>query len=255
MSEAPGPDELARQLGCAVPDALVTIVRIAHELASDGTIARLRAYRHPAPLALAGDAARYATTPPELFPIAATGADGEHWGYLVHAPELPYDDYPVATYCPMDGDGVLPLGLDTRDAWSRFLADVEADVPAALARRITCALRLDVPTSVLPERIVPSCPAGWRYVATADGSGVLAPSSAFDDEVLAREGDALDDVAAAAERALLRGRPATALLRIKEACWRSPESEALRIRLCKTWIAAYEALGRPQLADVIRRAR
>ena len=51
---------------------------------------------------LAGDEQRYTQTPPELFPIAGTGVDGGHFGYVILAPELVASDYPIARFEPMD---------------------------------------------------------------------------------------------------------------------------------------------------------
>src|SRR3954468_3276430 len=36
----------------------------------------------------------YDNTPRERFAVGDTGGDGEHAGFLVHAPERPADDYP-----------------------------------------------------------------------------------------------------------------------------------------------------------------
>jgi hypothetical protein len=59
---------------------------------------------------------RYQQTPPELFPIAMTGVDGGHFGYLIHAPELALSDYPIARFEPMDGNGAYLLGASTFEA-------------------------------------------------------------------------------------------------------------------------------------------
>jgi hypothetical protein len=58
---------------------------------------------------LAGDEQRYTQTPPELFPIAATGVDGGHFGYVIHAPELVASDCPIARFEPMDSGGAYLL--------------------------------------------------------------------------------------------------------------------------------------------------
>jgi hypothetical protein len=53
----------------------------------------------------------YDLSPPELSPFAATGCDGGHFGYVIHAPELPATDYPVGRFEPSDhDDGVYLLG-------------------------------------------------------------------------------------------------------------------------------------------------
>jgi hypothetical protein len=65
---------------------------------------------------LAEEERRYQQTPPELFPIAGTGVDGGHFGYLIHAPELAPCDYPIARFEPMDRNGAHLLGASTFEA-------------------------------------------------------------------------------------------------------------------------------------------
>jgi len=65
---------------------------------------------------LADERQRYQQTPPELFPIAGTGVDGGHFGYVIHAPELALSDYPIARFEPMDGTGAYLLGASTFEA-------------------------------------------------------------------------------------------------------------------------------------------
>src|SRR5215472_9582015 len=65
----------------------------------------------------------YDLSPPELFPFAATGVDGGHFGYVIHAPELPAKDYPVGRFEPSDtDDGVYLLGATTFEAFERELS-------------------------------------------------------------------------------------------------------------------------------------
>jgi len=45
-----------------------------------------------------GGDARYGQTPPQLFPVAMTGVDGGHYGYVIHAPVLALSDYPIAQF-------------------------------------------------------------------------------------------------------------------------------------------------------------
>lgn len=252
MTTPPSQEELSKQLGCRVPVPLVAIVRIAHEVSGGDSEVYSRPYRNPGPLYLAGDSARYSTTPPELFPISKTQVDGEHWGYVVHAPELDEDDFPLATYCPMDSDGVLPLGMNTGDAWVRLLADSGGELPRDFVERVTDELRLTASSEALPEKLVPLCPRGWRYLPTQDGVGVLAPSEAFDDDLRPQTSDSL---LATIVRALESRRPATALALIKEAWWQSGDPEEFLLLFHDAWIASYEALDRKVLADVIRRAK
>lgn len=255
MSTLPSQEELSKQLGCPVPIPLVAIIRIAHEVSGGDSEMYSAPYRNPGPLYLAGDSARYSTTPPELFPISRTRVDGEHWGYVVHAPELHEDDFPLATYCPMDSDGVLPLGMNTRDAWVRLLADSSGELPRDFVERVTDELKLTAPSEALPEKLVPFCPRGWRYLPTQDGVGVLAPSEAFDNDLHPPALGTSDSLLATVVHALESRRPATALALIKEAWWQSGDPEEFLLLFHDVWIASYEALDRKVLADVIRRAK
>jgi hypothetical protein len=144
---------------------------------------------------------RYQQTPPELFPIATTGVDGGHFGYLIHAPELALSDYPIACFAPMDSNGAYLLGASTfeaveteisanmrsaqeEDDWQSSPASFEwwPGVSARLAR-----LGI-VPDPSKAARnyddghgkpAMPTVPEGWRYVPSSDGAGVLAPAAHF----------------------------------------------------------------------------
>jgi hypothetical protein len=62
----------------------------------------------------------------------STRVDGEHFGYLIHAPNLALSDYPIAGFAPMDRNGAYLLGPST------FVA-VETEISAncAIRRRKT----------------------------------------------------------------------------------------------------------------------
>lgn len=95
----------------------------------------------------------------------------------------------------------------------------------------------------------PSIPQGWRYEPAPDGIGVLAPADKF-----AAEEPTLPFTAAAAEKSLTVGHPATALLGIRRTLWTDLNifDDEITERLAPTWIRAYEALGRPLLAQIVR---
>jgi len=63
---------------------------------------------------------RYQQTPPELFPIAMTGVDGGHFGYLIHAPELcPYRLSDRTVRADGQRRRVSVGCLDVRGGWDR----------------------------------------------------------------------------------------------------------------------------------------
>jgi hypothetical protein len=136
----PTRESLSKEYGFEVPDAFVTVVRLATEGESQAPKGGLRGLfagiRAPArkqdedPALFYEDVCnlilkpnfRYQQTPPELFPIGNMGVDGVHYGYVIRAPEIPMPDYPMGQLCPIDGDGVQLLGRDTREAFENMLS-------------------------------------------------------------------------------------------------------------------------------------
>ena len=81
---------------------------------------------------------RYEQTPPELFPIAWTGVDGGHFGYVIRAPELTLSDYPIARFDPMDSVGAYLLGASTFEAVETEISSImrfaqEEDSPSPVS--------------------------------------------------------------------------------------------------------------------------
>jgi hypothetical protein len=216
---------------------------------------------------------RYQQTPPELFPIAMTGVDGGHFGYLIHAPELALSDYPIACFAPMDSNGAHLLGASTfeaveteistnmryarEDDWQSSPASFEwwPEISARIAQ-------LDiVPDPGKAGRnyddghgkpVMPTVPGGWHYVASSDGAGVLAPAAQSHPTFL----HSLDDrpnptlVLDVALRHAAEHFPATALWLLRECYWRT---WLPNVGICRAMIEAYVSLGRPTLAAVVER--
>jgi hypothetical protein len=180
----------------------------------------------------------YPCTPPELFAVGAAGVDGIHDGFVVHAPELPANDYPLAVLNPMSAsDGIRALGATAREGLSRLVASALEDPRReAAARDIASRLGLTpargpsfgVYSPALPA-LEPVVPAGWRHETSTDGVGVLAPVEAF------------RPVAG-------RAAPATALLRARQALAHHDGSKATAVR---AMIDAYRQLGRGLLAEIL----
>src|SRR5215472_503603 len=84
--------KLSANFGFPVPPPFVTLL---NALCADCGSAKAACERLEDVLGWvpAGDDMRYDGTPPELFPIAGTGVDGGHFGYVIHAPELPACDH------------------------------------------------------------------------------------------------------------------------------------------------------------------
>jgi hypothetical protein len=150
----------------------------------------------------AGQDMRYDATPPELFPFAATGCDGGHFGYVIHAPELPATDYPVRRFeLSEHDDGVYLVGTTTFEAAETELSfQMQCDQEFGLFRspfssewwpEVAARLRgLGIePNLAKAERnfengngkpVTPIViPQGWRHVSSRDSIGVLAPAPLF----------------------------------------------------------------------------
>lgn len=216
----------------------------------------------------------YDLSPPELFPFAATGCDGGHFGYVIHAPELPATDYPVGRFEPSDhDDGVYLLGKTTFEAAETELSfQMQCDQEFGLFRspfstkwwpEVAARLRgLGIEPDLAKagrnyengngKPVSPSIiPEGWRHVPSADGIGVLAPAALFRSAPL----PALErrpDVGAVLDAALRHAAdhfPASALWLLREGYFLSYGAIELRGAM----IDACQALARPSLAAVVSR--
>jgi hypothetical protein len=220
----------------------------------------------------------YDLSPPELFPFAATGGDGGHFGYVIHAPELPATDYPVGRFEPSDtDDGVYLLGATTFEAaetvlsaemnagleFERQYGDRRSAFSSEWWPEVAARLRgLGIHPSPAKDGrnyengngkpVTPILiPDGWRHVPSADRVGVLAPAALFHPTPLPAL-KRLPDVSAildAAWRHAADRFPATALWLLREGYFLSYGA----IELYPAMIDAYQALGRPSLAAVVSR--
>ena len=195
-------ESLSRHFSYPVPPPFVTFLNALCEDCASGEAVYSRVVDSLEWLLVSeyGDS-RYQQTPPELFPIATSGVDGGHFGYLIHAPELALSDYPIACFAPMDRNGAYLLGASTfeaveteisanmryaqeEDDWQSSPASFEwwPEISARLAR-----------LGIVPDPskagrnyddghgrpVMPTIPEGWHYVPSSDGAGVLAPTAQF----------------------------------------------------------------------------
>jgi hypothetical protein len=227
---------------------------------------------------LAGQEQRYNQTPPELFPIAGTGVDGGHFGYVIHAPELNLPDYPIAHFEPMDDGGAYLLGTSTFEAfetqisWMMHFAqehEYPESSPASFDWWPAVSARLAelgiVPDPDKAERnyddgdgkpALPTIPQGWDYIPSSDGAGVLAPAAQFHPTFP----HALDEwpnstlVLDAASKHAAEGFHATALWLLRECYWHTwPLTAEDNIGLCRATSDAYVSLSRQSLVAVVNR--
>lgn len=219
---------------------------------------------------LEGYESRYQQTPPELFPIGRTGVDGVHYGYVLHAPEHPEEDYPLAQFGPMDFEGVVLLGRTTQNAFEwllsfhpRVLGNAQERVQ--LARSIAQKAGLSLSPGKVGARygeqgqglpVEPRVRPEEQHVMTTDGVGVLAARNLF------RPDDSFDGIASnttmnrildRAKGELEAGYPATALLYLREGYWHDWTETGAILRYGTLMQRAYEDLRRPILAHVVER--
>jgi hypothetical protein len=215
---------------------------------------------------------RYPFTPVEFFPVFTAGVDGIAWGPLVHAPELQLADYPWAEYSPMEheGDRCCLLGQNSIEALEQILSERLAIIEnrtdedygwdeqaqEALIYKLAASLNLQVSATKSRDfshwtstPIVPFIPPNYRFLATSDGVGVLAPADRFhSDSQELQLADSVEECHELVQRYLASHHPATALGIIREFYLQ----EVLDLEpISADWIEIYEQLGRSILAREI----
>ena len=277
----PNRASLSAKLGFTVPTAFISCMRILYELAERDSLEVPGLFYEVFGLELAGEEARYQQTPPELFPFAQLGVDGVHYGYVIHAPELSPEDYPVGEMCPMDFDkGVFLVGNSTLDAlenlasWQLNNVAQESTHRSEYTHAIIAEVSHAIGIEPHPEKaerrygddgnglpVIPVVPSGWHFVPTSDGVGVLAPEDTFrpkhsDGIELREEFDRFTDVNQCirrADRAYKDGYLGTALYLLRECYWHSWTDDDVAIRLNNRLVRVYEGLGRSVLSNMAER--
>jgi hypothetical protein len=216
------------------------------------------------------DSGRYFHTPPELFPFGSNGADGIHYGFVVHAPELEQSDYPIGEFAPMDDTGVTLIGNTTKTALECLLSEA-LEIEESGKRSLIDELAQTLDLSTAPEKVREDyttpiqlyIPSGWYFEPSGDGIGVLAPSSfwspntptieTWEFETIERgiERPDVDRAIEEVQRAFYDEYPATALFILRELYWRDPGLDLLEM-IAPWWQRAYEELNRSCLAEAIR---
>ena len=242
---------LSQALGFNVPSRFAEYICQLHDFAGGDPESCLDAFDVSLGLFPRGQDARYDGTPPELFPIGKTGCDGDHYGFLLHAPELELNDLPFAHYCPMDSEGVILVGSTTEMgiasvmAW-RLSYDFVGAVEKERIAKIASACKIRPQEEQNPAV---SVPIGWRFVPSSDGIGTLAPAKLFASEPLL-EFDRYKSPAPfedAAERAIRGGHWGTALHYLREGLWFFGVTKPFS--LARRMIDVYSMMNREVLAN------
>jgi hypothetical protein len=258
-----GPPDLARptqrglsaELGVRAPDAYVALQRFAFD-GSDTRIQRAQYYESLLGFHFASTYADYCADPPEMLVFGATGVDGIQLGFVVHTPELRLPDYRVVMIAPIGRDPEV-LGESTVEAVSHLvrvtmqsvgeLSIEQEERLSELRREFGAAFpgRRRPKNSFWPK---PSVPAGYRFVRTTDGMGVVASRDAFSRRIPTKPSESgwgeCDLALPLAKQALRAGAPASALVLCKDALADDFDAaEIPEVRAC--CVQAYEELGRP----------
>jgi hypothetical protein len=196
---------------------------------------------------------RYAATPPEFFPIGRTGCDGDHYGFLLHAPELALDELPLGNYCPMDSDGVVMHGVTTEQGIAENIArvlsyDFIEEERKARIREFASYCQITPLRSESPKSVIPN---GWKYLPSGDGIGSLGPVEWFSDEPIfdVSKWTMPEEYIWAADVFIKQSQFGTALHYLREGLWRYcwDGRTAIGERTCDL----YRKMNRPQLAEVL----
>lgn len=200
----------------------------------------------------------YESTPPELRTVSWPGVDGVHLGFLVHAPEVKQDDYPIAEFCPMDSDGVSLIGQGIVSGlvalgrqWSGKPERIELPAWQAAVAELDKRKPKKAETNSETNHWV-VVPPQWRFQPSADGVGVLAPEELFGPQELVAVPADCDDFQAyvkPANAAIRKGYWAAALYYLREGYWHNwpAHPQPIAERLC----TVYERLNRPGYASVV----
>jgi hypothetical protein len=217
---------------------------------------------------LGGEELRYQQTPPELIPFASQGVDGVHYGYVIHAPEIPQSDYPIGELCPMDDDGVLLCGENTNIAIENLLSfqletndysnEVHRDFIKELHKYKIKASKLKAnrmyDKNGNGKKVKPLIPKNYKHIPTMDGIGALAPIDTFSKTKLAvyeiSDINIFEKFIIYSEEAINKGLYGDALYYLKELYWNNwTENNKINIIL-GLLEKTYRALNREVYASI-----
>jgi len=242
-------------LGSLRPRALETLERAALAWAG-GSLQRLEdAFDEVFGVLPCGDGVLSSGVPPEVLPLVSFGREGPHFGYVLRAPELEFDDAPVVSFGA--DRSVRPFARTTADAFVRLAAlraEEDDELDPRLAEALCAALELPARAAPRPTDLRPEVPVGYQWRPGRDGIGVLARKVDFGSEPIpSLEGLSLGEIDAWTSRLLHAGLPAAACALLRDAFALGHGRPATWDRLAPSWVASYRALERPGLAEQVKR--
>jgi hypothetical protein len=209
--------------------------------------------------------------PPELCMFGKM--DSLRFGYIVHDPSLDCEEWPVGKVAENEL-GVIRYGNNTKEGLESFVAFArmryrhfkqEGESYAIEANKRFEKLRglfdLNLERDdLLTEyretydygekkvRAVPQIPAGWHFIQSVDGVGVLAPREMFAGHRI----DNLEDTADV-ERLMQNGHYATALLALRNTLWPNWHGSDEFYDECAVLMKeCYLKMGRPLYAERVQ---
>jgi hypothetical protein len=203
---------------------------------------------------LGGYDLRYPGTPPELFPFAGNGGDGEHYGFVIH---LENDiEYMAGSYCPMDYNGVFLLGHNTIETFETLLYIESENLTKYRNNLIDLGLKIENTYQMRTIRPIPKAKDGWKWHETSDGVGIFAPEKYFHTHHVTYEraktfyADVSDCFWNLSQEHKQREQWATSLYYLKEILWKEWYDEIKAIKILSEMKQLYEKLDRKHLYDV-----
>jgi hypothetical protein len=206
-------------------------------------------------LRVEGKEARYQQTPIEMFPFGSTGSDGIHYGFIIHT--LDTDDFPSSEICPMDSDGVIMIGNDSKYLFQNLISD-----PVAVDKYLPLLKELNLAPEVNRNkrydqngngvRIKLQSRQGWQFIDTSDGAGVFAEEKYFDSfhELFTNDISRSKTIVKFEELAnemQHKGLYASQLFYLKELYWNEWTNYELAKKYLRQMLLAYEKLDRQHL--------
>ena len=248
----PSRETLSHALGFKVPSCFAAYICQLYDFTRGDPQACLDAFETTLGLCSPnGRDARYWGTPPELFPVGSTGCDGDHYGFLLHAPELDLDDLPYGHYCPMDSDGVIIVGSTAQQGIASVMAQhlCYDFINVEKKKLITDIARAGHFQPQEEENPAITLPNGWRFLPSSDGVGTLAPAELFAPQPVEQcdRYKSPAEFVKAADREANNGHLATALHYLREGLWFFWHAKPFT--LARRMVEVYVLINRAELAD------